>query len=362
MSADPLPWLLASPEPAARWVALTGLLDLPPDDVDVRRAHRDVVAAPSTASLVERLPDWTRDQRLSSHASPAFAPHLLGLLADMGVQAGDFARVDHLLDTMAAHQEPTGRFPSYGVAAPGEEPVWGALLCDSHDVLDALVRFGRDDDPRVRAGLDRMAADATQTTQGRAWPCLPHSVSGWRGPGRREDACPMVTLQALRAFSRLPAGRRPTDLTASARVLLRCWRERASQKPYQFGHGRQFKTVKWPPTWYGVYAVVDTIGRYPEAWSGPGTEADARAVAELTACLLAYNVSSDGTVTPRSTYRGFEDQSFGQKRHPSPFATALLHAAAHRVDGLAADIRTVDVRALTSSRGGTGTAVPPPDR
>lgn len=361
MCADPLPWLLASAEPAARWVALTQLLDLPPDHADVRRARRDVVADLATASLVARLPDWTEDQHLSGHATPTFGPHLLGLLADMGVAAGDFPQVDRLLDTMTDHQEASGRFPSYGVAASGQAPVWGALLCDSHAVLDVLVRFGRHDDPRVRAGLERMAADAVDTTQGRAWPCLPHSVSGWRGPGRREDTCPMVTLQALRTFSRLPPALRPDDVAPIARVLLRCWRERGSEKPYQFGHGKQFKTVKWPPSWYGAYAVVDTIGRYPEVWHGPGTEAEARALAELTACLLAYNVSGDGTVTPRSTYRGFEGHSFGQKRHPSPFATALLLAAAHRVDDLAADIRAVEVRALTSSRGGSGTALPPPD-
>lgn len=268
MCADPLPWLLASAEPAARWVALTQLLDLPPDHADVRRARRDVVADLATASLVARLPDWTEDQHLSGHATPTFGPHLLGLLADMGVAAGDFPQVDRLLDTMTDHQEASGRFPSYGVAASGQAPVWGALLCDSHAVLDVLVRFGRHDDPRVRAGLERMAADAVDTTQGRAWPCLPHSVSGWRGPGRREDACPMVTLQALRTFSRLPSALRPDDVAPIARVLLRCWRERGSEKPYQFGHGKQFKTVKWPPSWYGAYAVVDTIGRYPRSGTG----------------------------------------------------------------------------------------------
>ena len=362
VGADPLPWLLSSTEPAARWVALTGLLGAGPDATDVRRAHDDVVADPGTRSLVARLPDWTVDQHLSGHQSPAFAPHLLGLLADMGVQAGDFHEVDVLLDAMLAHQEETGRFPSFGTAAPDTAPVWGALLCDTHPVLDVLLRFGRRDDDRVQAALARTGADLGDTAQGRAWPCVPHPVTGWRGPGRRDAVCPMATLQALRVFSRVPPAGRPDDVLAAAEVVLRAWTERGTEKPYQFGHGVQFKTVKWPPTWYSSYGVVDTLGRFPELWRDDPAGPRARALAEITACLLAYNVSPDGTVTPKSTYWGFERYSFGQKRHPSPFATALLLAAVRRVDELAPGVARVDVSALGSSKGGTGQPVAPRGR
>jgi hypothetical protein len=359
LDADPLPWLLSSSEPAARWVALTGLLDAGRGDDDVRRARRDLVADPATRSLVARLPDWTVDQHLSGHQSPSFGPHLLGLLADMGVQAGDFREVDELLEAMLAHQEESGRFPSFGVAAPGGTPVWGALLCDAHPVLDVLVRFGHGQDERVQRALVRAAADLADTAQGRAWPCVPHPVTGWRGPGRLDAVCPMATLQALRVFSRLPSAERPDGVLGAARVVLRAWTERGSEKPYQFGHGVQFKTVKWPPTWYSAYGVVDTLGRFPELWRSDPSGPEARALAELTACLLAYNVSADATVTPRSVYRGFERHSFGQKREPSPLATALLLAAVRRVDGLAPEVLRVDVGALGSSKGGSGQPVAP---
>ena len=66
-----------------------------------------------------------------------------------------------------------------------------------------------------------------------------------------------------------------------------------------------------------------------------------------------------GMVTPHSTYRGFETFSFGQKKQPSPLATALLLAVLRRLDDLAPAAAAVDVAALTSSKGGRGTAVPP---
>lgn len=53
-----LEWVLASDEPAARWVVLTQLLDRPPDDPEVQAAHRSVLADPGTGELIERLGDW----------------------------------------------------------------------------------------------------------------------------------------------------------------------------------------------------------------------------------------------------------------------------------------------------------------
>jgi hypothetical protein len=46
--------------------------------------------------------------------------------------------------------------------------MWGSLLWDSHPILEVLVRFGREQEPRVRSGLARMAADLALTGRGRA--------------------------------------------------------------------------------------------------------------------------------------------------------------------------------------------------
>ncbi len=87
-----------------------------------------------------------------------------------------------------------------------------------------------------------------------------------------------------------------------------------------FGHGSRFKTVKWPTTWYDIHGVLDT---------------------------------------PRSCYWGFEGYSFGQKQRPSPFATARLLQVLRRFDDLCDEAAAVDVTALTTSKGGAGTARPP---
>jgi hypothetical protein len=360
---DPRPWLVSNDDPAARWITLTGLLDLQPDQAAVQQAHAAVLADPGTRALIERLPDWEANTPLSGHESPAYAPNLLHLLADRGVQRDDDKRVEHLLDQMLAHQAPTGQFMYFGTNRALPTPVWSWLLCDTHAIIEVLLRFGRGDDTRVQAALARMAADLRPTAQGRAWPCIPDPVTGFRGPGRKGDVCPQVMLEALRAFGRLPESRRPDGLLDVARVLLRVWQHRDTEQPYMFGHGLRFKTVKWPPTWYGVGNLLDALGRYPLLWRGPQADpADRQSLAELCACLVAYNFDQFGRVTPGAVYRGYGDFSFGQKREPSAFATAHLLAILRRFDDLTGEIGAVDIFTLTSSKGGSGLARPPRSR
>ena len=360
LPADPVGRLVESDEPSARWVALVELLDRPGDDAEVTAAHAAAVASPPVRDLLDRIPDWEEPQRVAGHDAPGFAPNLVDLILDLGVDPRDDVRLETLADKMLAHADQEGRFVSLMAPRGRGEPRWSGLQCDAFAVAGSLVRLGRGDDERVRCALDRIAADAGETAQGRAWPCRPDSATGFRGPGRKADFCPMLVVEALRLWGRLPEERRPAWLLESARVLLRAWRARGAEKPYMFGHGRQFKTVKWPPTWYGAYAVLDAVGRHPALWVGPGADpADRRALAELVACLIAYNVAPDGSVTPLSVRRGFERFTFGQKKAPSAWATARLCAVVRRFEDLAEDIAAVDILELGSSKGGAGRPMPP---
>ena len=89
---------------------------------------------------------------------------------------------------------------------------------------------------------------------------------------------------------------------------------------------------------------------------------DRRRAAELVACLIAYTVDAQGHVRPQSTFRGFEEHSFGQKKRASLFATAKVLSVLAPFTDLAGDVADVDVLTLTSSKGGTGTAVGPRTR
>ena len=102
------------------------------------------------------------------------------------------------------------------------------------------------------------------------------------------------------------------------------WRNRAQEKPYMFGHGPRFVAGKWPPTWYDASAVLQALAPYPSVWRGKASSAKDRASTLEMVNALATTLGFDGFVTPRSCYQGFADYSFGQKRRPSPWATARV--------------------------------------
>lgn len=352
--------LAESPDPGARWLTLTSVLNLPATDDRVAAAHAEVRTDPLTEDLLGRLHPWEEEHRVSGHHQPEYAPNLITLLFDVGVTPADDSRLAACLASMLEHQGDDGRFLALGRAKAGAEPVWAALPCDTHAILEVLARAGYVDHPGVRAAYARVAADLGESTQGLGWQCLPDPAVGFRGPGRKGDCCPQVTLEALRAFSYVPADKRPAELSAAARTSLRIWRNRTSEHPYQFGHGRGFKEGKWPPTWYSALAVVETLGRYPVVWDGGDADpADRAAMAELAACLAAYGIDVDGRVAPHSVFTGYGKHGFGTRGRPSDLAAAQVLRALHRVLPRADDIDAVDVLALAGAVGGSGSPLPP---
>lgn len=363
---DPTPWLLASDEPQARWVTLACLVTEGPAGATasaaagraaaLAEAHAAVLADPATRSLLDRIPDWESPVDLSGHNRPELATNLLDLLADIGLTEEDDPRIAHLIGQMLSHTDSDGRFIAFAVQRSGPA-VWGCLPCDTHAIADVALRFGHVDDPRVRRALAAAEADLAETDMGPAWLCRPDAVTGFRGPGRKTEPCPQTTLEALRAFSWLPQAERPAWLGSVAHTVLEIWRQRGERRPYMMGHGRQFKTVKWPPTWYGAYEIVDVLGRLPDTWQD--MPEDRHSLAEIAACLLEYNVAADGRVTPLSAFRDFDELSVTDKKKPSPLATALLWSRLALLTQLAPEIAAIDVMTLGSSKGGTGTPQPP---
>ena len=321
---DPRPALLASDEPYARFVTMTAVLGMAEDDAEPRRTRQAVVADPRVRALVNRLPDWESGFDFSGHNSPAFPPNLLRLLHGMGVRAGDFPGIERLLDAMARHQADDGRYLTPGGTTGRAPSAWASLPCDHFAILEVLLLFGRRTAPGIDRALARVRDTFAETAQGFAWHCISDPVAKWRGPGRKNDACLQVTVEALRLFGLVAAAERPEAMAGAARTLLGAWRNRTEQKPYMFGHGRRFVDGKWPPTWYDASAVLEALAPYPSVWKAKTASAEDRTSTAEIVRALASTVGPDGMVTPRSCYKGFERYSFGQKKQPSPWATARV--------------------------------------
>ena len=353
---DPLPWILGSDEPFAVWHALTAVLGLPADDLRVVEAHDAVLGSAMVQTLAEQITSHPR-VKLERHDDPLYLPGRLRLLADFGLRRGDIPALDATLADLLEQQDRVGRFS--GPMADRPKPPGASRLCDTVPVTEVLVRFGFDSDTRVSRAISLVVGSHQQATNGRGWACAPE-----RGPvpfmGTRRVICPQLDIEALRLLSALPESERPRQIERLVSSPLEIWRRRAEERPHGFGHGYQFKTVRWPSLWYDALAVLTTVGDFPSIWAaGDVSDEDVTALAEIAACLIAYNLGSDGRVTPLRVHEGYELFSFGRKDAPSPFATAMLLAALVKVAPLAEKISRVDARALASSRAGGGTARPP---
>jgi hypothetical protein len=326
LPADPRPALLEAAEPSARFVTLTRILGVSEQDPEARAARAAVLADPGIRALVDRLPAWEPGLKFGGHNSPGFPPNLMRLLHSLGVRSGDFPAIERILDRMLRRQADDGRFLTPGGTTAGKDGLisWASLPCDHFAILEVLLLYGRRDAPQVDAALGRVREAFAETTQGPGWLCVPDPVARWRGPGRKNDVCLQVTVEALRLFALVPASSRPRGVADAARTVLGAWRNRSAGKPYMFGHGQRFADGKWPPTWYDASAVLEALAACPSAWKGKtAAAADRRSVAEMVRALASV-FGPDGMVTPRSCYKGFEAYSFGQKKLPSPWATARL--------------------------------------
>lgn len=348
---DPTARLLESDEPSARLATLCDLLGSPVTGPDVIEARAAILADQAIRALISDLPTTGAPPETGDHTSPLFIPNRLGILADLGVRFGDNERLDALVRIVLAGADRHGRLALPPSMTSRPKPEQGAVTCDSNALVDAFVRLGLANDPAVAKAAQRLAGDSASSPEGRGWSCLPEKrpLVTFRAP--KAHACPQVTLEGARALAHLPRETRPAWAPETARTLLAFWRARTEHRPYDFGHGYQFKTVKWPHFWYSALLVLDVTGRYPELWSGPHADpADRRAVAELASSLIAHNVGPDGMVTPLRTYRGFESLSLGRRDEPSAYASAVVITAVARFAAIAEDIARVDSTALPVSK------------
>ncbi|MCE7980045.1 MAG: nitrogen fixation protein NifH [Caldilinea sp. CFX5] len=210
-----LTWLLELDpiNPGVRYFALRDLLDRPPADAEVRQAQAAIMTTgPVPQILATQAPNgsWGGPQEENGYRS---TPWQIMMLADLGADPND-ERVqrgcDYLLHTNLAAN---GAF-----AALMPRPVPSkAVHCHNGELLYALIRLGRLDDPCVQGAL--------------AWQCraitgvgeVQYYKSGTAGPGfacgvNSGQPCGWGATKALRGLSAIPVERRTEAIQAAIDV------------------------------------------------------------------------------------------------------------------------------------------------
>jgi hypothetical protein len=322
MTTDVIQWLLESEEPWIRYRTLMDLLDRTEDDPEVQAVRAEMLAHPQVQALIAETANWG-DRPLKRHNDASHSIYKFSTLADFGVRADDDAMAAGIKAAMA-HQSPEGAFQTvvniperYG--GTGED-TWTWMLCDAPTLLYALLAFGLGDDPRVKRAVDHLAS----VVDDNGWRCISAPELGtFKGPGRREDPCPIANVYALKALAQVPELLDSPATRTGAEMLLRHWEHQSERKIYLFGIGTDFRKLKYPFVWYDVLHVVDVLSRFPFVHADPRFR-------EIVEAVTA-KADEVGRYTATSMYRAWKGWSFADKKTPSPWLTFLVLRVQRRI-------------------------------
>jgi hypothetical protein len=315
-------WLLASDEPWTRYRTLVDLVRQPENDPEVRAIRAEMLAHPQVHALLAQTAAWG-DRPLKRHNDASHPLYAFSTLADFGVRADDEGMATRI-EAVLAHQAPEGAFQSAvniprAFGGTGEDR-WTWIACDAPTLLYALLAMGLGDDPRVRQAAEHL----TGLVDENGWRCVAAPELGrFRGPGRKDDPCPIANVVALKALARMPGLLDSPATRTGAEMLLWHWDHQQERKIYLFGIGTDFHKLKYPFVWYDILHVVDVLGQFPFARTDPRFR-------EMVDTLEAQ-ADGRGRFTARSMYRAWKEWSFADKKHPSPWLTFLCHRVLRRV-------------------------------
>ncbi len=321
MTTALLQWLLEPVEPWTRYRTLVDLLDRPEDDPDVQAARVEMLAHPQVQALIAEVATWP-GYALKRHNDAKHPIYKLSTLTDLGVRTTD-PGMEIGIEAVMAHQSPEGAFQTpmnipESRGGTGED-TWVWMLCDAPTLTYALLALGLGSDERVRRAVDHLVS----LVDDNGWRCKVAPEQDFRGPGRKDDPCPIVNVYALKALSLVPDLLDSPATRAGAEMLLGHWERQTERKMYLFGIGTDFRKLKYPFVWYDILHVVEVLSRFPFVRTDPRF----REMVET----ITTQADENGRYTASSMYRAWKGWSFADKKKPSPWLTFLVLRIQKRV-------------------------------
>jgi len=272
---------------------------------------QDLCTHPKVQWLVDQCVSWPHPP-IFKVLDPGHPLHVLGVLADLGLNKGD--EWIRALSTIIARDTEEGL--PLALFGKGSKPIRGSrkgwAICVSAKLLHILTSFGGE----VEEGLRSLI----WLSQSNGWRC--EGSGHLPCPGWREDYCPIATLNCLKAL----ADSRYTNSEAVQRgieAVINHWEEREVSKPHGFKITSQFEELRYPTMGFDILNVVDTLSRYKYA---QGFEV----FWELWN-LIRLKQSSSGGFKAGRVYRFWGDWCFGQKSTESPWLTYKVLEIAKRL-------------------------------
>jgi len=319
-----LQWLFDSDEPWTQYRAMMDMLELPEAVPEVRSARARMLDHPQVKALIANTEMWG-ERPVKRHNDASHPIYALSTLADFGLR-GDDPGMPEVIEKILAHQSSEGAFQTlvYIPKAFGgtDQDSWNWIACDAPTVLYSLLAFGRGNEPPVKRALEHLVS--LITLNGYRCSAAPE-LGRFKGPGRRDDPCPIANVLALKALALVPEQSDGDSAYRAAEMLLGHWQQQKEKKYYLFGVGSDFRKLKYPFVWYDILHVCEVLSCFQFVYADPRFK-------EMLAVLTSQSDGA-GRYTAKSIYTSWKGWSFSDKKNPSPWLTYLVLRIQKRVGG-----------------------------
>ena len=307
-------WIHGGPD-WIRHVVFSELMNIPTDDpirIDAAQKMREDENIRGLLSDIQEIETAV----LKRHNDASHILHKLAFLSELGFSKED-PEIKGIISKILDHQSEDGPFqilsnyPTHFGGSGLDEWYWA--LCDAPTLTYALVRFGLQEDERVRVSIDHMVNLVVQN----GWPCAAASALGkFKGPGKRTDPCPYANLTMLKLLSALPGSKYQDKINIGIATLLSLWQNSHEQRPFLFWMGTDFRKLKVPFVWYDILHVAEVLSRFPQCHKD-------RRFLEMIQEILS-KAGNEGKFMSESIWTKWEGWEFCQKKEPSRWLTSCV--------------------------------------
>ena len=316
-----LPWLLEAENLGIRYLALRDLLELSPDDRELKSAR----LAAHKEGLIAKVLSNMNPEGYWVKPGPGYNPKYKStvwsmiLLAQLGASASEDQRIEQACHYVLDHMAEGGQFTSTTSGAPS-----GTIDCLQGNLLWSLMELGYDD-PRMDKAYEWMAR--TVTGEGiasaeekeapiryYAYKCGPTFACGVNN----KLPCAWGGVKVMLAFSKLPA-------TKQTPLINKAIRQGA-----EFFLGIDPATAKYPTrtgekpsrNWwkfgFPIFYMTDLL-QLAESLVGLGYGADPRLASTLN--IVREKQDDEGRWSLEYDYTGKTWVNFGKKNLPNKWVT-----------------------------------------
>jgi hypothetical protein len=319
---DPLPWLLETNNPGVRYLALRDILDLSPDDRELKSARKAAHKEGPIAQVLSKMNKEGYWVKPGPGYSPKYSSTVWSiiLLAQLGASVNEDKRIEQACKYLTAHAlTEGGQFTAIASGAPS-----GTADCLQGNLLWSLMDLGYAD-PRLKKAYEWMARTVTgegiapmqekdAPVRYYAGKCGPTFACG----ANNKLPCAWGGVKVMMAFGKLPVSQRtPLIRKAIQHGADFFFSIDPATAGYPSGYAEK-PSGNWWKFGFPVFYVSDLL-QIAEALVGLGYGSDPRLSNTLK--LIREKQDSEGRWSLEYDYADKTWVDFGKKKQPNKWVT-----------------------------------------